>query len=123
RRMRDKTRCGATILGLSISPDSRQLALAEQATVMEILDLQRLRDPPRTIPGFAHRVSSVAFSPDGRRLVMSDGQGTTRLLDERSGQILDRFDGRVNNSPYALAFGADGRLLAMTVGDEVQVVR
>jgi WD40 repeat protein len=123
RRLRDQIRCGSDIHGLSISPDGRHLALAQQSAATEILDLERPHDPHSTVRGSFQHVGSVAFSPNRLTLAIAGLGGGVRLLDARSTQILDLFGDQVNMSPLSLAFGAGGRFLAMAVRDEIRVLR
>ncbi len=123
RRLRDQVQVGTGIIGFSISPDGRNLALAEEFPGIEILDLEKPHEPRRTLHGASNRVRAVAFSPVGRTLTMAGFGGGAGLLDVQRGRILDLFDEKVNMSPFSLTFGAGGHMLAMAVGDEIQVVR
>jgi WD40 repeat protein/predicted Ser/Thr protein kinase len=122
RRLRDQVRAGTNILGLSVSPDGRELALAEQLPGVEIIDLERLHEPRRSLRGASNRIATVAFSPGGRTLAMAGQGGGAALLNTQGGQIHDVFDDKVNLSPFSLAFGAGGHKLAMAAGDEIHVV-
>jgi eukaryotic-like serine/threonine-protein kinase len=123
RRLLSQVQIGTNIFGFSISPDGRELALAEQAPGIEILDLAKPEGRRRAVrSGLSNRIGGVAFSPDGRMLAMGDYGGRTGLLDAKSSQIRDLFE-HVNPSPFSLAFAPEGRVLAMAVGHEVHVVR
>ena len=122
RRLRDQVRVGINVWGFSISPDSRELALAGWLPLIEILDLEEPHEPRRSLRAASNRVSAVAFRPGGRTLAMSGN--AAGLLDVQTGRILDLFDGQVNTlSGFALAFGPGGDMLAMAAGDEIHVVR
>jgi WD40 repeat protein len=123
QKLRDEVPVGVNILGFSINRDGRELALGEEATGIEILNLQKPHDPRRRVPGVNRQVSAVAFSPIAGTLAIAGFGGRGGLLDVRSGQFKDLFDDRVNFSPSGLAFGKEGRMLAMAVADEVHVVR
>ena len=120
-RRRDLVRSRANVFGFAINPNGRTIALAEESPGIEILDLERLHGPRRTVRRASVRFGTVAFSPDKRTLA-SSGHGVTLLLDVDKSQILDQSDTKASLSPSSLAFGAGGRLLAMAVGEEVHVV-
>jgi WD40 repeat protein len=123
RRRRDYVQAAGNIYGFSISPDGRELALANHVTGIEILNLQKLHDRSRSMRTLtSNRVGGVAFSPDGRTLAMA-GYGVSGLLDGETGRIVDLFDDKVNMSPFTLAFGTSGQTLAMAVADEIHVTR
>ena len=65
-RLRDQVQVGSNIFGFSITHDGRELALAEQVPVIEILDLEKPHEPRRALRAASDRVVAVAFSPDGR---------------------------------------------------------
>ena len=119
---RAKVQIATNIFGFSNTKDGRDLALAEQVPIIELLDLEKPYEPRRSLRAASNHVTAVVFSPDGRILAMA-GYGNAGLLDSQSGRILDVFDYPVNQSPYALAFGPAGDSLAMAVGDEIHVVR
>jgi WD40 repeat protein len=123
-RLRDQLRVRANIFGSSISPDGRQLALAEQAPGIEIVDMEKPHEPHQTLQGASNRVGAVAFSPSliGRTLVMRGYSGGARLLDVQKSRILDLFDEQVSTETFSLAFGPGGGRLAMAVGHEIHVV-
>ena len=110
------------IFGFSNTQNGRDLALAEQVPVIELLDLEKPYEPRRSLRAASNHVTAVVFSPDGRKLAMA-GYGNAGLLDSQSGRILDVFDYPVNQAPYALAFGPAVDSLAMAVVDEIHVVR
>ena len=111
-----------TAIGMSISSDRKELALAAEFPVIEIINLLKPHEPRRALRGLSNRVGTVAFSPVGPRLAVA-GHGAGGLIDVQSGRVLDLFDDKVNMSPFALAFGPGGDRLAMAVGDEVHVIR
>jgi eukaryotic-like serine/threonine-protein kinase len=121
RRLRDQIRAASNVWGFSISADGRELAVAEQSPVIEVLDLEKPHEARRSLRATSSRQTAVAFNPGEPTLAMA-GYGTAGLLDVQRGQILDLFE-QVNNSPFSLAFGAAGHILAMAVGDEIHVVR
>ncbi len=121
-RERDRVRARANIFALAMNPNGRELALAEESPGIEILDLEALHDPRRTVWRASVRFGTVAYSPDERTLATA-GHGRAMLLDVGKNQILDEYDDKASLSPFSLAFGAQGHLLAMAVGDEVHVVR
>ncbi len=124
RQLRDQVPVRTNIIGFSISPNGRQLALAEMLPGIEILDMEKPHEPPRPVPGTGNRIVAVAFSPSpGAPTLAMVGYGRAGLLDVQKGRILDLFDDQVNPSAFALAYGAGGDMLAMAVGDEVHVVR
>ena len=51
RQLRDQVQVGTNIFGFSISPDGRELALAEQSPGIEILDLAKPHEPRRAVAG------------------------------------------------------------------------
>ncbi len=123
-RRRDQVQVGRNIWGFSISPDGRELALAEDLAAIEILDLEKPHEPRRALrSGTSTRLNTVAFSSDRRTIAMAGIGVGARLLDVQGGRILDLFDDQVSGSPFALAFGARGHKLAMAVGYEIHVVR
>ena len=85
------------IFGFSITNDGRDLALAEQLPVIELLDLEKPYEPRRSLRAASNHVTAVVFSPDGRILAMA-GYGNAGLLDSQSGRTLDVFDYPVNHS-------------------------
>ncbi len=125
RRLRDQVQVGAGIVGFSISPDGRELALAEELPGIEILDLEKPHEPRRSLRGASTRVATVAFSPSPvvRTIAMAGVGAGARLLDVQGGRTVELFDDGVNYSPFSLAFGAGGDMLAMAVGDEIHIVR
>ena len=123
RRLRDQVRVGTNIMGFSISPDGRELALAEELTEIEILDLEKPHEPRRLVPGTGNRIVTVTFSPDRRTLAILGYGRKAGLVDAQSSQLLDRFHDQLSLSPFSMAFERQGRMLAMAVGEEVHVVR
>jgi eukaryotic-like serine/threonine-protein kinase len=119
---RDQVRARANIMGISIRPNGRELALAEESPEIEILNLERPHGPRRSLRRANIRLGTLAFSPDERTLATA-GFGASLLLDVEEGQMLDMSYEQVNLSPFSLAFGPGGRLLARAVGDEIHVVR
>jgi WD40 repeat protein len=123
RRPRDQIHVNSAIVGFSISPDGREVALAEEKPGIEILNLQKPHEPRRTVPGVGRQVMGVTFGADSRTLaVAAIGEGAG-LLDIQKARILDRFDDQVSGSRSSLAFRTDGQMLALPVGDEVHVVQ
>jgi eukaryotic-like serine/threonine-protein kinase len=122
RQMRDQILIGSNIMGLSISHDSREVALAKESNGIEVLDMGKPHGPRRAVPSMSREGGAVAYNPVGRTLATLGFGGGAELLDAQSGRLLDVFDDRVNLSPYSLAFGAAGGLLAMATRDEIHVV-
>jgi eukaryotic-like serine/threonine-protein kinase len=117
----DQIPVGKSVIGLSVSTDRREVALAEEFPEIEILDLEKPHELRRMLRGARHRVGTVVFSPVGPTLAIA-GIGKAGLLDAQSDRLLDRFDESVNMSPFAMAFGGGGNMLAMAAGDEIHVV-
>jgi WD40 repeat protein len=103
------------------SPDSRQLAVAENGGTsvgwmatnigaVHVIDLERTDEPPVLYHNDSSYLSAVGFSPDGERLAIGDGNSTIHIWDVRARLellTLTGHDGEVN----ALAFTRDGRRL------------
>jgi WD40 repeat protein len=120
RRLRDHVQAANNVYGFSIRPGGREVALAKQLGLIEILDLDKPHAPRRSLRSTNSRHTTVAFSPRAPTFAVG-GVGVAKLLDVQTGQILDQF-GQANNSPFSLAFEPGGRSLALAVGAEIQVV-
>ena len=81
RQILDQVQTGNNIWGFSISPDGKTLAMAEQLPGIEILDLEQLHGPRRSMAVTSNRVGTVAFSPGGRTLAVAGHGG--RRTDRR----------------------------------------
>ena len=98
-RLRDQIQVRANIFGCSISPDGRELALAEQLPGIEILDLEKPHEPAPDPAGSEQPRRRRGVQPGriGRTLAMAGYGGGAGLLDVQKGRILDLFDEQVNH--------------------------
>jgi WD40 repeat protein len=62
----------------------------------------------RTLEGYSHWVSSVAFSPDGKQVVTGSLDSTVRLWDVATGALQQTLEGH-NNFVNSVAFSPDGK--------------
>ena len=77
-------------LGLSFSPDGRQLAVCNGGDgEITLLDPRR-KEVPKPVSGTCHRVFSVAFRHDGRMLITGCDDGSIEQLEAGSGRDLGR---------------------------------
>jgi RNA polymerase sigma factor (sigma-70 family) len=99
-------------LPLAFSPDGKLLATADDQGVVQLLDVDGLKEGRR----WPHDrpVSSVAFSPDGKVVgAISSPRGSLRLWEVESGKEVAHI---TTGERYpSFAFSPDGKLLA-TVG-------
>jgi WD40 repeat protein len=110
---------GADVVVLAFSGDGGQLALADLAKDVTLVDATSSR-PRACCKGQEEAVYSLAFSPDTAVLAGGGRGGTVWLWDAASGE--GRASLRGHSKPvHAVAFSHDGRLLAS--GDWGGVVR
>jgi WD40 repeat protein len=98
------------VCGLAFSDDGGQLALADFANDVTLLDATSGR-PRACCKGQQEAVTSLAFSPDGAVLASGGWKGTVWLWDAASGEGRGVLQGHTK-PVLAVAFSPDGRLLA-----------
>ena len=103
------------IRSVSVSPDGTTIAVAGDASTIELWDL-RSRSRRKVLEGHVGRIGKVVFSPDGGTLASADWNGEVRLWDVSTGRT--RLELRVSQyGARELAFSPDGAKLA--TGDGV----
>lgn len=116
RELATYTSDSTSFLAVTFSPDGRYLAVAGDASVVQLVDTEGWT-VVRTIeakPGF---LWSVAFSPDGRLLAgASAGSMTVRLWDVATGKEVRTLRGHTAGV-MSVAFSPDGMLLASGSND------
>jgi WD40 repeat protein/serine/threonine protein kinase len=103
---------GGGILGLSFSPDGKQIAggVVTQgiAKVWDVTTGQELL----SLKQYGWSITAVAFSPDGTRLATASASGAAKLCDAHTGEQLLAWNG-----PFGgIAFSRDGNRLVMSGG-------
>lgn len=97
-----------SIMSVSFSPDSRQIAVGTFAGQIEIRNLNRESAAIKTFVPDAGFVRSVAFSPDGQSLAWCTNAEAPRLIDIASGKTIMEFRGH-DHGAIRVAFSADAR--------------
>jgi hypothetical protein len=101
---------------VSISPDSRFIALVSADDALRIWDVERDREVG-SLKG-RHRLFERSFSPDGRRIVTTSPEPA--IWDIHSGRNLAVLKGQ--RGERSLGFSPDGRRIAMTADrDAIQI--
>jgi WD40 repeat protein len=106
----------SVVLGLSLSPDGRQLASASADGTVKVWDAATGR-LVRTFKGHDGFVYSVCFSPDGKRLASASMDKTVKVWDAATGKELLSLKGH-KASVDSVCFSPDGRRLASGSGDK-----
>jgi WD40 repeat protein len=109
---------GASVLGFS--SDGRLLAVAGQAPVIRVFDVNRRRELFSLEFGQG-QATAGAFSPDGRRLAAGESGGAIRLWDLRTRREVGLLTGH-HSMIYSLAF-LDADTLASTTREEARLWR
>src|SRR5205823_10762449 len=99
-----------SFVGVTFSPDGRQLAAGTGKGTLLIWDIRSGR-ALHTLTTHGGQLSGLAYSPDGERLAtagfeVTRGFGQLKLWDAVSGKELLSLPGQMS-----VAFSADGRLL------------
>lgn len=102
---------GAGILGLDISPDGQQFAIAQQNNQVTI---KQLDETPVSILD-ASSVIAI-FSPDGQTLATANWDGTVQLW-QPDGGLLHTLSGHEGET-YSVDFHPDGQLIASASSDQ-----
>ncbi len=125
----------ATVWGLAVSPDGRQILTGTGGTFVGspttlIINqgddnLLRLWDSAngrliRAMSGHTHAVYTVDIAPDGRTAVSGGWDGTVRLWDLETGAELDRVGGWKGGVMRVL-FSPDGKQVVVGAGVSRQV--
>jgi WD40 repeat protein len=98
-------------IGLTVSPDGRQVAVADVTGAVVLLDLVSGQELRRLRAGPGGRARCVAFAPGGRWLVAGADDNTVCLWDAQAGQLQKVFKG--HSAPVCqVAFAPDGRTAA-----------
>jgi WD40 repeat protein/tRNA A-37 threonylcarbamoyl transferase component Bud32 len=108
RRLR--TNCGAVVRPCAFSPDGSRLALAGDANVVEVWDLQTGKTAARA-DCKQGAVAWVDVSPDGQRLATAGADGTVKVWDatlKGPPAVLKGHTGKV----WQVAFAAGGTLVS-----------
>lgn len=106
---------GAGILGLDLSADGQQFAIAQQNNQVAI---KQLDDTPVSVPVSVLDASSVIaiFNPDSQTLATANWDGTVQLWQSDGSLLhtLSEHDGEV----YSVDFSPDGQLIASASSDQ-----
>src|SRR5207302_11306958 len=99
------------VTALALSPDQRELAVADKSGWIWFWALPRgeKRPPIKEATGFT--IHCLAFSGDGRRLAVGSSGGEVTIWDRQKQRSLVPCHGS-SWDVYALAFSPDGTLLA-----------
>jgi WD40 repeat protein/tetratricopeptide (TPR) repeat protein len=100
---------GATVTGLTFSPDGRRLASAGADKQLVLWDTTTWQ-AVRTWAGHGQGLNGVAYAPDSLRVAVAQTDGTVVVRDERRDQAVCTLAAH-NGRAMGLAFSADGRRL------------
>lgn len=92
------------VVGVSFSPDGRQLALMPDSGPVVILNLANATKPVELGPE-AGVVWSATFVADGRRIATKSNDGATRVWDTVTGKLQFKF---MSDPSSTIAFSPDG---------------
>ena len=95
---------------LAISPDGRDLALAQIDGTVRLVDAATL-EQRRTFEALRGFAAAVRFSPDGGQLAVAGENGQIVLLDARTGRALGELEG-LQSTSQELEYSPDGRRVA-----------
>jgi WD40 repeat protein len=104
---------------LTVSPDSRMLAVIRGETVA-LVRLGTGRVMGRC-EGHAREVTAQAFSPDGKLLVTGDQNGDIRLWEAATGKALGSLTGHQDRITQVV-FSRDGKMLATGSDDHTALI-
>ncbi len=118
----NRAECGAGVLAVDFSPDSRLLAAACLDGKARIWPSSG-SGTPRELIGHEHsRVNDVRFAPDGERIATCGFDGTVRVWNVRSGEQELRFDGR-GQPVRSVRWSADGHRMVSCAAEFDHTVR
>jgi WD40 repeat protein len=110
---------GGPVIGLSLSPSGRQVAVACRDHNQVYLFDVATGKPEAVLRGHAGSVTSLAYNPDGQSLATGAMDGTIRLWDPTTGQ--ERTVLRGSPGFVELSYSPDGRRIAVRMGDQLQL--
>ncbi len=103
------------IYGVTISPDSKVVAVASSNRSIELWDLQTGKKL-QTFKGNTGRVSDVFFSPDGQRIVSGSDDRKVIIWEVKTGRILNTLEGHQERVETTI-FSPDGKMIASSSSD------
>ena len=103
------------IYGVTISPDSKVVAVAGSNRSVELWDLPTGKKL-QTFKGNTGRVYDVFFSPDGQKIVSGSDDRKVMIWEVKTGRILNTLEGH-QERVYTAIFSPDGKTIATSSSD------